>query len=68
MQRRIGLSVMLMLTVLLLPGCLVIGSSKSHTNPPTLGQQLSDLKTAHDEGAMTEAEYETAKAKLLAGE
>jgi hypothetical protein len=34
---------------------------------PTLGQQLIDLKKAKDAGAITEAEYETEKAKLLNG-
>ncbi|MCB1127214.1 MAG: SHOCT domain-containing protein [Verrucomicrobiae bacterium] len=32
---------------------------------PTTGQQLIDLKQALDQGAMTQAEYDAAKAKLL---
>ncbi|HTR43050.1 MAG TPA: SHOCT domain-containing protein [Pseudomonadales bacterium] len=32
---------------------------------PTVGQQLIDLKKARDSGAITEAEYEAEKAKLL---
>ena len=32
---------------------------------PTIGQQLIDLKKAKDAGAITEAEYEAEKAKLL---
>lgn len=56
---------LLAIALTLLPGCLVIGSSKSNTNPPTLGQQLSDLKTAHDEGAINDAEYDGARTKLL---
>ena len=35
------------------------------TTPPTIGQQLIDLKKARDDGAITEAEYEAEKAKLL---
>ena len=31
----------------------------------TRGQELMDLKRARDTGAITEAEYETQKAKLL---
>jgi hypothetical protein len=34
---------------------------------PTVGQQLVDLKAAKDAGAITEAEYEAKKAKLLSG-
>jgi hypothetical protein len=34
---------------------------------PTIGQQLIDLKKAKDSGAITEAEYEAEKAKLLNG-
>ena len=65
MLRHTSILVVLLLSFTLLPGCLMIGSSKQHTNPPTLGQELSDLKTAHDEGAITDAEYELAKSKLL---
>ena len=32
---------------------------------PTIGQQLLDLKKAKDAGAITDAEYEAQKAKLL---
>ena len=37
------------------------------TVAPTVGQQLIDLKEAKDAGAITEAEYEAEKAKLLNG-
>jgi Short C-terminal domain len=37
------------------------------TVAPTIGQQLIDLKQARDDGAITEAEYEAEKAKLLNG-
>lgn len=37
------------------------------TVEPTIGQQLIDLKKAKDSGAITEAEYEAEKAKLLNG-
>jgi hypothetical protein len=33
--------------------------------PSTIGQQLIDLKSARDSGAITEAEYQTQKAKVL---
>lgn len=32
---------------------------------PTLGQQLMDLQKAKDSGAITDAEYQAQKAKLL---
>jgi len=35
------------------------------TTPPTLGQQLIDLQKARDAGALTDAEYQTQKARLL---
>ena len=38
------------------------------TVTPTIGQQLMDLKKAKDSGAITEAEYEAEKAKLLGNE
>jgi hypothetical protein len=37
------------------------------TITPTMGQQLIDLKEAKDSGAITEAEYEAEKARLLNG-
>ena len=52
----------------LLTGCLGLqiggGSSKSDQKA-TVGQQLIDLKTARDTGAITDAEYQAEKAKLL---
>jgi hypothetical protein len=54
----------------LLTGCLALqvgGGDKKESPKPTLGQQLIDLKVAKDTGAMSEAEYETQKAKLLSG-
>ncbi len=45
-------------------GCLAVGGSK-HSESPTLGKQLLDLKTALDNGAVTEQEYAAEKAKLL---
>lgn len=56
--------------ILLLSGCLGLslgGGKKTVTNNPTLGQQLVDLKTARDAGALTEQQYEDQKAKLLLG-
>ncbi len=55
-------------TMLLLTGCLALqvgGGDKREAGKPTVGQQLIDLKAAKDSGAITEAEYEVQKAKLL---
>ncbi len=52
----------------LLSGCaLSFGSSEKHeaATAPTLGQQLVDLKKAQDAGAITDAEYQAQKSKLL---
>ena len=48
----------------MLGGCIGIGDS-SQTTPPTVGQQLVDLKTARDRGAISEQEYEQKKAEIL---
>jgi hypothetical protein len=58
---------------LLLTGCLggfsLGGGTKSTTiiQKPTTGQQLTDLKKAKDTGALTEAEYQAQKTKVLEG-
>jgi PBP1b-binding outer membrane lipoprotein LpoB len=56
--------------MLLFSGCVALhvgGGSKKEVENPTVGQQLTDLKTARDTGAITDAEYQTQKAKLLNG-
>ena len=43
-----------------------VGSSPKTANVvPTTGQQLIDLQKAKDSGAITDAEYQAQKAKLL---
>lgn len=37
-----------------------------HLGDVSLGQQLIDLKAAHEAGAIDEAEYEEARSRLLA--
>ncbi len=52
----------------LLSGCIGLtigGGTTSKTAPATVGQQLIDLQKAKDTGAITEAEYQTQKAKIL---
>jgi hypothetical protein len=52
-----------------LQGCVAVGGTARHECPnhecPTVGRQLIDLKAALDAGAMTEAEYASAKQQLL---
>ncbi len=56
-------------TLALVTGCLNLqlggGSSPKPPPPPTVGQQLIDLQKAKDCGAITDAEYQAEKAKLL---
>ena len=49
-------------------GCLALqigGGDKKEERKASVGQQLVDLKAARDRGAITDAEYETQKAKVL---
>ena len=41
--------------------------SKTEVRNPTLGQQLIDLQKARDAGAITDAEFQAQKAKLIGG-
>jgi hypothetical protein len=53
---------------MLFSGCLLIqlgGGSTTKPQTPTVGQQLTDLKKAKDAGALTDAEYQAQRAKLL---
>jgi len=53
----------------LLSGCLDLklgGGTTTRPQTATLGQQLLDLQHAKDAGAITDAEYQAQKAKLLA--
>lgn len=54
--------------VTLFTGCLDLqfgGGTKSETQNSTVGQQLIDLQKAKDAGAITDAEYQTQKTKIL---
>ena len=53
----------------LLSGCLDLKLGGGTTTKPqtaTVGQQLLDLQKAKDSGAITDAEFQAQKAKLLA--
>ena len=68
-MKKLFVSVLIGLTATtLLTGCLAIqlgGGTTSHSQNPTVGQQLIDLQHAKDSGAITDAEYQQQKAKLL---
>ena len=66
MKRLIVSTVVTLSFVGLLNGCIAIGTGpKSQQTNATLGQQLVDLKSAQTLGAITEAEYDAQKTKLL---
>jgi hypothetical protein len=46
-------------------GCVAAIGNRDAQRGGTLGQQLIDLQKARDNGAMTESEYQTQKARLL---
>ena len=51
---------------LALSGCVGVDGSHKTYNEPTTGQQLLDLKSALDKGAISQAEYDQKKAQILA--
>jgi len=66
MKKLIVSTVVALSFVVLLNGCIAVGTGpKSQQTNATLGQQLVDLQTAKTTGAITDAEYQTQKAKLL---
>ncbi len=68
-MKRILPFAVLTLTALLFTGCVAaIGNRDNQSaarNNITLGQQLIDLQRARDVGALTPAEYEVQRARLL---
>jgi hypothetical protein len=70
-MKRFIIPLTLLSTMLLLNGCIGLslgGGTRTESHSPTLGEQLIDLKTARDNGAINEAEYQNQKAKLLASQ
>jgi hypothetical protein len=68
MKKLIIPTVTALSAMLLLTGCLALqvgGGDKPAPQKATLGQQLIDLKSAKEAGAITESEYEAQKARLL---
>ena len=66
MKKLIVSTVATLTLVVLLNGCIAIGTGpKSQQTNATLGQQLIDLQNAKNAGAISEAEYQSQKSKLL---
>ena len=67
-MKKLFVSPLIILTAMtLLAGCAwqVGGDKKYDKVEPTIGQQLIDLKQARDVGAISEADYQAQKAKVL---
>jgi hypothetical protein len=64
MKKHILARFFLAAALLLLPGCVASIGNSGRSNA-TLGQQLIDLQKARDAGALTDAEYQAQKARLL---
>jgi hypothetical protein len=72
MKKALIWSFIALVSTTLLTGCLglALGTGDKTTTikqEPTVGQQLIDLQKARTSGALTEAEYDTQKAKILNG-
>lgn len=60
------LSLLALASLLTLSGCIAaIGNETPPASNATLGQQLIDLQKARDTGVITEAEYQTQRARFL---
>ena len=66
-MRRAGmLCILIAAAALSLGGCIGIsGGSSRKCVMPTVGQELMDLKVARDTGAMSDHEYQQARARLV---
>ena len=60
----IGTCVLTLATCLLTGGCVAVSGSGNKVMP-TRGQQLTDLKTAYDAGAIDQTEYERERDRVM---
>lgn len=67
MEKRVGLASVLVLA-LALGACSIHGGSHENIHPPTLGQELMDLKRAYESGALDEQEYQHQRDRLIESE
>jgi len=72
MKRNLASVGVVFLLTIFLAGCCGGGTETVVVAPEgggaTAGQQLQDLKAAHDQGAITDEEFEKAKQKILTAE
>ena len=66
-MRRVMNGLAVVCVLMTMSGCVfsVGGKSTQSTTPPTLGQEMIDLKTAYEQGAMSEEEYQQARTMLI---
>lgn len=67
-RRTLAMTAPLLAAALLTAGCIGIRAEKVYSNGPTLGQELTDLKTAHEQGVIDDAEYARLRARLVEGD
>jgi hypothetical protein len=69
MKRNLVHASIAIVIMTLLAGCAweVGGGSKQVTIRPTMGQELIDLQKAKDAGAITDADYQVQREKVLRG-
>jgi hypothetical protein len=65
MKKILPIAACALLSALLLTSCVAVMGNTEQGRKTTIGQELIDLKKAHDAGVLTDAEYEAQKAKLL---
>jgi len=56
---------LLLASTLVMGGCYFHGGTQEHVHTPTLGKELTELKSALDEGAISQQEYDRKKSTLI---
>ena len=64
-MKYVWMSALCLLVASAFPSCVAVGGTQNDQRPTT-GQELIDLKTALDKGAITQAEYDAKRAQILA--
>lgn len=67
-RRTLATAAPLIAAALLMTGCIGIRAEKIYSDAPTLGQELTDLKSAHDSGVIDDAEYARLRSRLIEGD
>ncbi|UZJ43651.1 hypothetical protein OOT55_13425 [Marinimicrobium sp. C6131] len=67
MSSKWGISAVLVMA-LALGACSIHGGTHETIHPPTLGQELVDLKRAFEAGALDESEYQRQRERLIESE